>query len=47
MSIGGLLDLYGTAIASLPDNLSVGGSLHLEGNAIWPPITAKISSPSG
>ena len=31
---GGSLDLYNTAITSLPDNLVVGGSLYLQGTAI-------------
>ena len=31
---GGDLDLRGTAITSLPDNLTVGGGLYLQGTAI-------------
>jgi hypothetical protein len=33
-SYGGALDLRGTAITALPDNLTVGGSLYLRGTAI-------------
>ena len=34
LTVGGSLDLEGTAIAALPDNLTIGGSLYLRGTAI-------------
>ncbi|MFP1844410.1 hypothetical protein ACLEDU_02385, partial [Lonsdalea quercina] len=34
VSVGGYLDLNGTGITSLPDNLSVGGGLDLSGTGI-------------
>lgn len=38
---GGWLDLRGTQITSLPDNLTVGGSLYLSGTQIKNPRTYK------
>jgi hypothetical protein len=34
LTVGGSLDLRGTAITALPDNLTVGGWLYLRGTAI-------------
>ena len=43
--LSGCLDLKGTGITSLPDNLSVGGSLYLRGTGIRKkdiPKTVKV-----